>query len=86
MSLAKYLTSHKSLASTIVSGFRPMSDQLAVTVAFDELLFHKTTATLLLLRGPALQVDEIRTRHPGLRQTFLPESPGLMTRISDSDD
>jgi len=53
MSLAKYLTSHKSLASTIVSGFRPMSDQLAVTVAFDELLFHKTTATLLLLRGPA---------------------------------
>jgi hypothetical protein len=53
MSLAKYLTSHKSLASTIVSGFRPMSDQDAVTVAFDELLFHKTTTILLLLRGPA---------------------------------
>jgi hypothetical protein len=47
------LTSHKSLASTIVPDFRPISDQDAVTVAFDELLFHKTTATLLLLRGPA---------------------------------
>jgi len=53
MSLTNSLTSHKSLASTIVSDFRPMSDQDAVTVAFDELLFHKTTATLLLVRGPA---------------------------------
>lgn len=53
MSFTRYFTSHKSLASTIVSGSRPMSDQDAVTVAFDELLFHKTTATLFLLRGPA---------------------------------
>lgn len=30
-----------------------MSDHEAVTVAFDELLFHNTTATLLSLRGPA---------------------------------
>jgi len=48
-----YLTAHKSLALTEVPGFRPMSDQDAVTFALDELLFHKITATLLLLRGPA---------------------------------
>jgi len=53
ISQTMYLTAHKSFASTIVPGFRPMLDQDAVTVAFDELLFHKITATLLSLRGPA---------------------------------
>jgi len=47
------LTSHKSLASIEVPGSRPRSDQDAVTIAFDELLFNKTTASLLSLRGPA---------------------------------
>lgn len=47
------LTSHKSCALTTVVGLRPMSDHEAVIAALDELLFHKITATLLLLRGPA---------------------------------
>jgi hypothetical protein len=37
----------------MVSGSKPISDQDAVIVAFDELLFHKTNATLFSLRGPA---------------------------------
>jgi hypothetical protein len=48
------LSSHKSLTSTEVPGSRSKSDQDAVTVAFAELLFHKTTASLLPLRGLAL--------------------------------
>lgn len=47
------LTSHKSLASTEVSGSSPRSDQDAVTVALDELLFHNITTSLLSMRGPA---------------------------------
>jgi len=47
------LTSHKSLASIEVPGSRPRSDHDAVTIAFDKLLFNKTTASLLSLRGPA---------------------------------
>jgi len=37
----------------MTSGSRPISDQDAIIVAFDELLFHKITATLFSLRGPA---------------------------------
>lgn len=49
------ITCQRSLALTTVEwlSLRSMSDQLAVTVAFEEPLFQSTTATLFPLKGPA---------------------------------
>lgn len=46
-------TSQRSRASKVFCGSNPISDQEALTDAFDGLQFHKIIVTLLPLRGPA---------------------------------
>lgn len=53
LTIFQQLTVHKSRTSTTVDGWSPISDHCAVTDACVDPLFHRITATLPLISGPA---------------------------------
>jgi hypothetical protein len=57
------LTAHRSRTVTVADAGSPTLDQYAVMVAWYPCLFHRTTAFLLLLSGPAHTYKQSRKFH-----------------------
>jgi hypothetical protein len=74
------LTVHRLRASTTVDALRPMLLQLAVMDASSDPLFHRTTATLPPLNGPALKGNGVATL---AQNKIFPVKQELLQRSRD---